>query len=260
MFAFVLIVVVTVVSLVVAAVTILVVALSRISRKEPNYEIFDEEVAMDSDQVETQFTPAISVSQRVTDVDIDGQAIQACPWGNLRILQRFTGWSFHTYRCVLKSVPFTVIYGPNDPDLVRDRIHDPFICGGGHHPIVNMFQVYRDIAHLDIAPIAFFLSDPGEISEDRFLVVEAISDRVMDRYAFPSIQSKERLRAFLLDLIRIVDLIECLHGEGYYMNNMHIGSFVYRARDGMLVLWDLSCAKKGTMENMGSTSTMIFVL
>ena len=205
------------------------------------------------------FTPSINYAQRKADIDIENKVVEKTSIGKLLITKLYPTWSYHTYECVQKrsysTIPYTIIYGTNDFTTVHYQIRNDSKGEGIEHPIVNMFNIYYSLRHRGIAPLVFSLSDPGphEASgqntfEDRFLVLEAVGDRFMDRFSYGKIQTPEMLRSFLLGLIDAVDLIQKLHAEGYYTRNIHIGSFVYITMGDKLVLWDLCCAIKGTME------------
>jgi hypothetical protein len=206
------------------------------------------------------FRPCINYKQRKADFDIENKVIQNTSIGPLTIVKRFPAWSFDTYECQWKRdgviyASYCIIYGTNDYATVHSQIRDETNCDGAEHPMVQMFKVYRRLNDKDIAPKAFCVSDPsayeapGDVSyEDRFLVVEAIRDRFMDRFMYGKIDTPKMFRAFISGLIDVVDIIQRLHAENIFTRNIHIGSFVYRKRGDKLVIWDLCCSARGNME------------
>ena len=201
---------------------------------------------LDPVEVESrEFTPAVTYAEREADVRIENCVVQQTPLGPLRITNLKPTWSFHTYECQSQSgALYTIIYGTDVTSTVQVQTFR-----GTDHPIVHMYDVYWQLRDFDITPVVFFLGDPSPHADgftDRFILLEAVSDRFIDRFAYGRIKTKQHLCVFMKCLVKIVDLIQRLHRSGFVMKNMHIGSFDFRKSDDAIVIWDLCWAEKST--------------
>jgi hypothetical protein len=127
------------------------------------------------------------------------------------------------------------------------------------HPLQQMWEVCRALDGKDVAPLVYFLSDGKEYKQlvihegirpdeeilisDRFLVMEPLGERVIDRFAPSKIVSPEMVKTFLGVVYQIVNVIERMHACGYYASNLSKGSFFFRESDGKVVVGDLTAAE-----------------
>jgi hypothetical protein len=241
---------------------ITIICIYREIQKAEHHQVAFVQLVYDEEAPKTgPLIPSINYAQRKAGVNIENQVVQNTSLGQLLITKWHPSLSFHTYDCEYKRgnahVQYTIIYGTNDYSTQHSQIRNKKDCTEIDHPIVHMFGMYTTLRPRGIVPLVFSLSDPGphEISgqtslDDRFLVLEAVGDRFMDRFSYSNVQTPEMLRLFLIGLIEVVDLIQKLHAEEYFTRNMHIGSFVYTKKDDKLVLWDLCCTAQGSLEDL----------
>ena len=190
--------------------------------------------------------PNMVYLDREKDGQIAGWQPETTSYGPVKLVKRLRNWAFQSFQGQFtesKSVMSsncTVMYQVSEV--------------GHRDPLVNMFEVCKQLEGRDITPKALYLSDAHEyeashlfdsrydmetMGSERFLVLEFLRDSVKSSFAFADWKKKEVVQRFIRYVLEALDLVERFHKAGYYAGNLDANSFYIRDTDGKLVLGNL---------------------